>query len=573
MAYKANLAFVYTRERKDFGRCCRFKVEGPLFLFNEPSNPVIRQTHMRQKPMSIGTQIDQLWGLHEVNTDRVPYKRRNENHVEGAWPKEINVQDAVMTARYAKKIERDDAINQLLPQLYERSYRWLIQNSALDIFDEFKEDKEGRACLGHPTCRKLNIYKDFSKQTRPCVSITFSVDPHKFASAYHDRIFQKSLTTDNIAYVWYLDNPNDIDMALDAGYPATVLTFSPRDSWSLAGGLVSGQVCYWDLRRGSIPVRTTPYYDGFRDPVSCLKWINTKDGMNVFSGSTDGSIRWWDLRNLDEPVEYLIVDTNKTAEELSLSRAWGVTALEYEPTISTKFMIGTVNGFVVSGNRKGKTMQEKLQTVFNCGVGPVWQVERNPYFLKNFLTVTDFSAKIWAEDFKEQAIMWSKPGNSQMIAGGWSPHRHSCFFLARRDGWVEAWDLIDMTDKPVLTFRASVNPLECMTVHPSGTLIATGSNKGAVIFLEMSKHFVITDKVNRTILGAMMDRESRREKLLEGKLRELRLKAKGAFQEAGSNYVYGGEEVIVNADNYFKGAVKEYEETGKVSKLKPTVEE
>lgn len=64
-------------------------------------------------------------------------------------------------------------------------------------------------------------------------------------------------------------------------------------------------------------------------------------------------------------------------------------------------------GMVISGNRKGKTPIEKIATRFKAQYGPVLSVERNPTFVKNFLTVGDWTARIWSEDCRESCIAWS----------------------------------------------------------------------------------------------------------------------------------------------------------------------
>lgn len=62
---------------------------------------------------------------------------------------------------------------------------------------------------------------------------------------------------------------------------------------------------------------------------------------------------------------------------------------------------------VISGNRKGKTPGEKISTRFKAQYGPVLTVERNPNFVKNFLTVGDWTARIWSEDCRESCISWT----------------------------------------------------------------------------------------------------------------------------------------------------------------------
>lgn len=62
---------------------------------------------------------------------------------------------------------------------------------------------------------------------------------------------------------------------------------------------------------------------------------------------------------MNEPLERLLVDPVKTDDQV-MSRSYGVTVLEYETTMPTKFMCGTDVGMVFVCNRKGKTPVEKI---------------------------------------------------------------------------------------------------------------------------------------------------------------------------------------------------------------------
>ena len=63
-------------------------------------------------------------------------------------------------------------------------------------------------------------------------------------------------------------------------------------------------VCrYWDDRKGSAPVESSPIEKSHRDPVYDLCWLQSKTGTEFASVSTDGQILWWDLRKLAEPME------------------------------------------------------------------------------------------------------------------------------------------------------------------------------------------------------------------------------------------------------------------------------
>lgn len=79
---------------------------------------------------------------------------------------------------------------------------------------------------------------------------------------------------------------------------------------------------------------------------------------------------WWDIRKLGEPTESLALAPNKKD-----SRCLGGVALEYEPTMPTKFMVGTEQGSVLSCNRKAKTPAEKIVATYSQHYGPVYALQ------------------------------------------------------------------------------------------------------------------------------------------------------------------------------------------------------
>jgi dynein intermediate chain 2 len=110
-----------------------------------------------------------------------------------------------------------------------------------------------------------------------------------------------------------------------------------------------------------------------------------------------------------------------------MANALGASCLEYESTIPTRFMVGTEQGKVISCNRKGKTPQEKMMFKFSAHYGPVLALQRNPAFLKNFLTIGDWTARIWSEDCRESSIMWTSFHKALLTDGAWSPTRLASF--------------------------------------------------------------------------------------------------------------------------------------------------
>lgn len=106
-----------------------------------------------------------------------------------------------------------------------------------------------------------------------------------------------------------------------------------------------------------------------------------------------------------------------------IEKAMGACCLEYESSIPTRFMVGTENGVVISCNRKGKSPGEKMALRFNAHLGPVLAMNRNAAFVKNFLTVGDWTTRIWSEDCRESSIMWTCYHKARLTDGAWSPTR------------------------------------------------------------------------------------------------------------------------------------------------------
>ena len=73
---------------------------------------------------------------------------------------------------------------------------------------------------------------------------------------------------------------------------------------------------------------------------------------------------------MGEPTESLLLCPNKKDP-----RPLGGVSLEYEPTMPTKFMVGTEQGSVLSCNRKAKTPGEKIVASFSQHYGPVYAVQ------------------------------------------------------------------------------------------------------------------------------------------------------------------------------------------------------
>ena len=182
----------------------------------------------------------------------------------------------------------------------------------------------------------------------------------KLAITYCNTDFQKN--TPNLSmnsYIWETENPNQPLYKLCPTSSSICVEYNPKDANILVSGQYNGQCNTWDTRTGSKPVANTPKEVCHRECVNSVLWINSKTGTEFFSGGADGQVIWWDTRKLNERLDMLLMDPVKCDDQI-LERSYGVSVLEYETTIPTRFMVGTEQGLLFSCNRKGKTPMEKI---------------------------------------------------------------------------------------------------------------------------------------------------------------------------------------------------------------------
>merc|ERR1712224_215857 len=195
--------------------------------------------------------------------------------------------------------------------------------------------------------------------------------------------------------------------------------------------------------------------------------IQSKTGNHCVSVSTDGQLLWWDTRRLHAPTE--VVKTQDTA-----GTVFGGCSLAYSTLSPHKYLVGTEQGLVISVNSKIKAREQKQQQPSQNPISPVsvydlnagWPkegytpqhfgavltIQRNPQIPKFFMTVADWSVRLWAEDM-ESHLLSTPHQDSYLSAGCWSPTRPSVLFSVALDGSMNVWDLYDRQNEPVYSQR------------------------------------------------------------------------------------------------------------------------
>ncbi|XP_068717827.1 dynein intermediate chain 3, ciliary-like [Montipora capricornis] len=516
------IVYVYTKKRSEFGRQCNFSDRQAELHVDIAPDEKLLQDYIEKNPCDTGIQCVQEMSEHEVNTERFETESRGINHIEGGWPKDVNPAEVEQTIRYRKKVEKDEIYMNTIQQLGNTMEHCIKQNNALDIYEEYFADIDTDTSGDPPSAKTINVFRDPHELKRTATSLSwYPESTRKLAVAYSILEFQKLAGEASMdSYIWDIENPNKPELALKPVSPLVCLEYNPKDPHILVGGCYNGQLGFWDTRKGSHPVEMTAIEFSHRDPIYKTIFLQSKTGTECFSTSTDGQVLWWDIRKMGEPTESLLLCPNVKKDP----RPQGGVSLEFEPTMPTKFMVGTEQGSVLSCNRKAKSPSEKIVCSFSQHYGPVYAVQRNPFFPKNFLTIGDWTARIWSEDLRESSIMWTRQHMSYMTDGCWSPVRPAVFFTTKMDGTLDVWDYLFKQNDPTLSIQVCDESLNSLRVQEQGRLVACGSHTGTVTLLELSEGLCNMQRNEKASVTAMFERETKREKILETRHREMRLK-------------------------------------------------
>ncbi|NXH44018.1 DNAI2 protein, partial [Dicaeum eximium] len=556
------IKFEYTRKRSEFGRPCSFSDLPAEVTVDIAPDPGLAEDFIPQDPVDFAAQEGPVMAVHEVNTERAQVSIQGVNHVEGGWPKHVDHKNSELTSRYREEVEREEAYTKTVQRLGFVVEHYIRQNNTIDIYEEyFEEEEEEEEEEEHPSAKTINVIRwhslggDPNMPRRMATHMSWHPDGNRaVAVAYCSLDFQDSRKDLNVdSYIWDLEKPYTPELTLKPSSPVVTLEYNSKDWYHVLGGCYNGQIVYWDTRKGGLPMEMTPVEFSHRDPVYGACWLPSRTGTECFSGSTDGQVLWWDIRKMSQPSEKLILDITRQDQ---LKDALGAISLDFAPTMPTKFLVGTEQGIIISCNRDAKTPPEKIANIFRSHIGAVYRVTRSPFFPKVFLTVGDWTARIWTEELMDSSsIMETKYHTAYLLDTCWSPVKPAVFFTTRSDGTLDIWDFLFHQKEPSLSLRVSNDPLLSLSVQDNGHIIACGTKQGTVTLLEISAGLCTARKNEKTLTSTMFEREARREKTLQDKYRERllreqeRLRARPEEQE-------DAQEVFKQAQADFLAAIK-----------------
>jgi len=194
--------------------------------------------------------------------------------------------------------------------------------------------------------------------------------------------------------------------------------------------------------------------------------------------------------------------------------------------------VGTEQGAVVLFNRKAKNPNEKIAATYAGHHGPVYSVERNPFFPKYFQSIGDWTMRIWCEDVRESSVIWSEYHQSYLTCGGWSPSRPGVCFTGKYDGSVGIWDLLFKTNQPALTVQVADAAIQSIKASNDGEVLACGAADGSITLLGLNETLSKMQPNEKPRVSAVFERETNREKVLASRMREVHLAAKAEEMKA-----------------------------------------
>ena len=126
----------------------------------------------------------------------------------------------------------------------------------------------------------------------------------------------------------------------------------------------------------------------------------------------------------------------------------------------------------------------------NRHLGPIYAIVRNFQYPKVFMTMGDWSAKLWMDDLRTPLVK-TKYHDSYISDGCFSPTRPGAFFLTRKDGWLDVWDYYYRQNEVAFSHKVSTAPLSCIKINYNGSgnqivggkIAAIGDEDGTVTIL------------------------------------------------------------------------------------------
>lgn len=560
---------VINRQRKDFGQQCLFSDDNKI-LIDEKPDYVLQKKFIRKDPLHCAIQNVPEWAAAETSTVSTKYDSIGVNHIEGGWLKDLNMLDEEQTMRYKRRIERGPKYEYQMKHLSNRTEHIVYQNASINIFEPYFENNDFEP-INDRNDTSINSLRDFSfsdKNNQMANYLCFSPETGEhLAVAYSSRLFSvQEISDNNPSCIWDLNYSQEPFMKLNSPSSLLQLEYNKRDAFIIAGSRADGTINIYDTRAGNDSQINSQIEFSHKDYISGLLWIHSKNGTEFFTGSRDGFIMWWDTRNMIAPYELFSLENNEMSSEEE--NAYGCTSIEFTQSMPSRFMVGTENGTIYNGNKRGATFSERFLYKIKSFNGQVKCIERNPTADKYFLAIGDYSFKIWSDDCRDKCVMTSNQYKEYLTSFAWNKLRSAMFFIGLKSGKIEVWDLLRSQYSSIAAIKKTESSVSYLNCHKNGTLLVCGYENGDVNLFKISDTTEIDTRAERSNIVKLFDRETDKVKYYLSKARELSLLSSAAGMdnedevsdhENESNIEINTQEHILSmTENEFNNCIANY---------------
>jgi dynein intermediate chain 2 len=540
-----DISFHYKTKRTDFGRPYNICEEVPprLLVTVEPE-PEKQAKYCAIHPFSLGVQASVSYSQHSVNTEVTQTKLEDVVHKEGGWPQGVDPTNAPSCKQTRLKLEKRENFIPKLKELAATVEKTGKLNVAIDLFSSDFPPTDVTTDVADPQIRTLSIFRD-RYVNRSVSSISWSADSSsvkRVALCYTPKELSAP-TAHYESFIYNLECPSVPELELHPHSALYCLEYNTKDPNYLVGGMAHGSLSLWDVRQGSLPVWTSAIESSHRDAVYAARWISAKTAFECVSVSADGNSMTWDTRSNTTPLEVIPLTPEPLPE--GFQPPFGGRCLDYHTGVPTKYMVGTVEGLVMSVNRKAADPTNRISAVFPCHYGPVYAVRRHPTETKYFCSISDWCCRMFTEDNKTPLV--TIPAQRYYLTNAvWGYGRTTVVYTANVQGTLDAWDLIQSLKRPICSISVGHVPVYSMAAEGSGQFLLTGDADGTATLLEFNEPLRNISASEKTLFNGMMGREAKRVKNYDQFLKEQKMREKKAT-------VGGGE------DEAAKKPVKEFD--------------
>lgn len=529
MSHYIKSTYEYTKIRKSFGRQPLFQLVPAQMLDSIVPNKTDQKLYGLRNPVNREAQATMPQSEHDANTKHMELHEQGINHIEGGWPREVHYDNEEQVTRHRRRVMHEDNYIHTVLSIAPTMEHYVDQNNAIEMYQTYFADMRRQEPVEQYHVRIANVFRDPFQRPISCIVWT-NEKKSKLAVAYCHQIFTpgEEVEKSTKCYIWDIHNTTEPLHELEPETSCWQLACSPVDPEVLVAGLETGIVNIFDVREGNQAVSSSSIYNSHRNrPITGLLYLHTRTNTEFFSGSPDGQCLWWDMRNLSLPTARVPMSIKLSpGEEPNLSNAEGVSTLEFDKGLTTKFLCGTESGLVINCNRMGRSHSEILSSYWNAHNGPVRAVHRSPCTLRMFLTCGDYTIRIWSEEVRTAPIIVTRPYSKQVTDVAWAPLRFSSYMAVSEDGFFYYWDFLRKYKDPLVSLQISEQPLTKITPHANGKSIAIGNNNGSVYLVQMSENMIEPGPRDKVLMFQTYERETRREHILDMRMKEIHLKSK-----------------------------------------------